>query len=74
LIHCRSPRLSPISSTRHLETDLLKQAAERGNKTVDGLGMLLHQAVPGFERWFGVRPEVDKELRELVLADLGVTP
>jgi shikimate dehydrogenase len=57
-----------------LETDLLKQAQKRGNKTVDGLGMLLHQAVPGFERWFGVRPEVDKELRDLVLADLGVTP
>jgi len=56
-----------------LETDLLKQAAERGHQTVDGLGMLLHQAVPGFERWFGVRPEVDDELRRLVLADLGVT-
>lgn len=56
-----------------LETDLLKQAARRGHQTVDGLGMLLHQAVPGFERWFGVRPEVDDDLRNLVLADLGVT-
>lgn len=56
-----------------LETDLLKQAAARGNRTVDGLGMLLHQAVPGFERWFGVRPEVDDDLRALVLQDLGVT-
>lgn len=56
-----------------LQTDLLKQAAERGNATVDGLGMLLHQAVPGFERWFGVRPEVDDELRRLVLADLGIS-
>ncbi|MCK7615988.1 shikimate dehydrogenase [Roseibium sediminicola] len=56
-----------------LETDLLKQAANRGHQTVDGLGMLLHQAVPGFERWFGVRPEVDDALRSLVLEDLGVT-
>ncbi|ADZ68508.1 shikimate dehydrogenase [Polymorphum gilvum] len=56
-----------------LETDLLRQAAARGNRTVDGLGMLLHQAAPGFERWFGVRPEVDDELRRIVLADLGAT-
>lgn len=55
-----------------LKTDLLKRAAERGNPTVDGLGMLLHQAVPGFERWFGVRPEVDDALRTIVLEDLGV--
>jgi len=54
-----------------LETDLLKQAAARGNRTVDGLGMLLHQAVPAFERWFGVRPEVDDELRALIVKDLG---
>ncbi|MEQ9518943.1 MAG: shikimate dehydrogenase [Parvibaculum sp.] len=53
-----------------LETDLLKQARARGNKTVDGLGMLLHQAVPGFEAWFGVRPEVTQELRDRVLADM----
>jgi len=56
-----------------LQTGLLKQAAARGNRTVDGLGMLLHQAAPGFERWFGVRPEVDDELRALVLADLEVS-
>ncbi|POF32908.1 shikimate dehydrogenase [Roseibium marinum] len=56
-----------------LRTDLLKQAEERGNPTVDGLGMLLHQAVPGFERWFGVRPEVDDELRALIVRDLGGT-
>ena len=56
-----------------LQTDLLKAAAGRGNPTVDGIGMLLHQAVPGFERWFGVRPEVTDELRALVLKDLGVT-
>ncbi|NVK33578.1 MAG: shikimate dehydrogenase [Rhodobacteraceae bacterium] len=55
-----------------LETDLLKSARERGNKTVDGLGMLLHQAVPGFEKWFGLKPEVDEDLRKLILKDLGV--
>lgn len=53
-----------------LETALLRQARERGHPAVDGLGMLLHQAVPGFERWFGVRPKVTKELRDLVVADL----
>lgn len=53
-----------------LETDLLRQAHERGHPAVDGLGMLLHQAVPGFERWFGVRPRVTKELRDLIVADL----
>jgi shikimate dehydrogenase len=54
-----------------LETGLLKQARARGNPAVDGLGMLLHQAVPGFEAWFGIRPEVTPELRALVLNDLG---
>ena len=49
-----------------LETDLLKQARMRGNPVVDGLGMLLHQAVPGFEHWFGQRPTVTAELRRLV--------
>lgn len=53
-----------------LKTDLLRQAEERGNPVVDGLGMLLHQAVPGFERWFGRKPEVDDELRALIIADL----
>jgi shikimate dehydrogenase len=51
-----------------LETDLLKQARRGGWKAVDGLGMLLHQAVPGFEKWFGVRPKVSPGLRERVLA------
>lgn len=51
-----------------LETPLLRLARSRGCRTVDGLGMLLHQAVPGFERWFGVRPEVTAELRAAVLA------
>jgi shikimate dehydrogenase len=54
-----------------LETPLLAAARRRGLKTVDGLGMLLHQAVPGFERWFGRRPEVTPALRALVAADLG---
>jgi len=53
-----------------LETDLLKRARERGLRTADGLGMLLHQAVRGFELWFGVRPQVTPELRALVEADI----
>ncbi|MEX0839468.1 MAG: shikimate dehydrogenase [Parvibaculum sp.] len=56
-----------------LETGLLRRAREGGHPTVDGLGMLLHQAVPGFEAWFGVRPQVTEKLRALVLADLGMT-
>ena len=55
-----------------LETGLLKRARLAGHETVDGLGMLLHQAVPGFEAWFGVRPHVTEELRHIVLADLGM--
>lgn len=54
-----------------LMTPFLRGAAARGLRVVDGLGMLLHQAAPGFERWFGVRPEVTAELRRLVVADLG---
>lgn len=50
-----------------LETELLKNARERGCETVDGLGMLLHQAVPGFERWFNYTPMVDDDLRAAVL-------
>ncbi len=60
-----------------LETPLLAQARARGHPVVDGLGMLLHQAVPAFERWFGVRPSVTPELRALVVADLkreGLAP
>ena len=56
-----------------LETPLLWQARARGHRAVDGLGMLLHQAVPGFERWFGVRPEVTPELRAHVVAHLKVS-
>jgi shikimate dehydrogenase len=53
-----------------LETGLLKAAREKGLRTADGLGMLLHQAVRGFQLWFGVEPEVTRELRALVEADL----
>lgn len=50
-----------------LKTRLLETAEQMGCVTVDGLGMLLHQAVPGFERWFGKRPEVDRATRAAVL-------
>lgn len=50
-----------------LRTDLLRRAEAMGCVTVDGLGMLLHQAVPGFHRWFGRKPEVDEDLRRAVL-------
>lgn len=70
--------LSPMNATAAvydivyvpLDTPLLAAARARGLRTVDGLGMLLHQAVPGFERWFGVRPEVTPALRAAVIADL----
>jgi shikimate dehydrogenase len=54
-----------------LETELLVAARARGLAVVDGLGMLLHQAVPGFERWFGLRPKVTSELRAKIAATLG---
>ena len=50
------------------ERPLLAQARARGNLCVDGLGMLLHQAAPGFQRWFGREPEVDESLRRAVMA------
>lgn len=56
-----------------LITPLLAAARARGLPIVDGLGMLLHQAVPGFARWFGVRPEVTSALRALIVADLEKT-
>ena len=55
---------------RPTETDLLKAARARGNSVVDGLGMLLHQAVPGFAHWGGVTPAVDRAAREALLAGL----
>jgi shikimate dehydrogenase len=53
-----------------LETELLRKAKSQGLRTVDGVGMLLHQGVPGFEKWFGVRPEVTDELRNLIVGDI----
>jgi shikimate dehydrogenase len=54
-----------------LETELLKTARSRGLVAVDGLGMLLYQAVPGFEKWFGMRPEVTGDLRAILVEDIG---
>ena len=53
-----------------LRTKLLVNAASRGNPVVEGLGMLLHQAVRGFELWFGIRPEVTLDLHDLVARDI----
>lgn len=53
-----------------LVTPILRQAQDQGFAIADGLGMLLHQAAPGFEKWFGKRPVVDAELRRRILADM----
>ena len=53
-----------------LETAFLAKARQLGNPILGGLGMLLHQAVRGFELWFGVKPEVTAELYELIAADV----
>ena len=53
-----------------LKTPILKMAERQGYTTVDGLGMLLHQARPGFEKWFGQKPKVDETLRSLIIADM----
>mgnify|MGYP001811778039 FL=1 len=53
-----------------LNTPKLEMAQTQGLQTVDGLGMLLHQAVPGFEKWFGIRPQVTEELRAIIVRDL----
>ena len=66
----RRTRSRPTSSTCRSSRRSCATRRERGLKIVDGLGMLLHQAVPGFERWFGVRPTVDAELRDSIVADL----
>ena len=50
-----------------LETNLLKMAKNRGSRTVDGLGMLIHQGIPGFEAWFGQKPLVTEELRKILI-------
>ena len=57
-----------------LETALLAAARAKGCRAVDGLGMLLHQAVPGFAAWFGTTPDVTEELRRIVIADLETNP
>lgn len=53
-----------------LITPILAQAREQGMRIADGLGMLLHQAVPGFEKWFGRRPTVTEDLRAMIIADM----
>jgi shikimate dehydrogenase len=57
-----------------LETPILKQARQQGFATADGLGMLLHQAVPGFEKWFGRRPVVDERLRAMIVEHIQAAP
>ena len=71
-INLRGPPSLVVSDIVYtpLETALLRLARDRGLRTADGLGMLLHQAVRGFQLWFGVRPEVTPELRALVEEDL----
>ena len=51
-----------------LNTSFLENASKTGCRTVDGLGMLIHQAIPGFQRWFGVKPDVSENLRELLIS------
>ncbi len=55
-----------------LETPLLKDAAASGHTTINGLWMLIYQAVPGFEAWYGTRPEVTQELYDYLTSRLGV--
>ncbi len=55
-----------------LATAFLEEARARGLATAGGLGMLLHQAVPGFEKWFGVRPDVTPELFDFIARDIGI--
>ena len=64
------PRSAMVSDLIYipLETPLLKAARERGHLTVNGLGMLLNQAIPAFEAWFGVKPEITDDLRQAILA------
>jgi shikimate dehydrogenase len=70
LVPCRDDAIVSDIVYTPLETPLLAQARARGLIAVDGLGMLLHQAVPGFARWFGVTPKVTQALRDHVCADL----
>ncbi len=77
----RQPLVFPVDQTRQdciisdivyapLETELLARARSLGRPVLDGLGMLLHQAAPGFHLWFGIRPQVTDDLRTLVEQDL----
>ncbi len=68
----RLPRTALVSDIIYipLETPLLAAARMRGNPTVNGLGMLLHQARPAFKAWFGVMPEVTPELRRMIEATI----
>lgn len=67
----RAPKTALVSDIVYtpLITPLLEEAQARRMRWVDGLGMLLHQGRPGFEAWFGVAPQVDDELRAVMLAD-----
>ncbi|MBV8937377.1 MAG: shikimate dehydrogenase, partial [Alphaproteobacteria bacterium] len=67
------PPIAPVIDIVYvpLETDLLIAARRRGNPVVDGLGMLLHQARPGFEAWFGAAVQVTPELRATIAATLA---
>ena len=67
---CRRMPWSPISSMCRWKRRCSRPRGRGDCKTADGLGMLLHQAVRGFELWFGRRPEVTAELRALIEADL----
>ncbi|XXK31265.1 shikimate dehydrogenase [Rhodobacteraceae bacterium nBUS_24] len=51
-----------------IDTEFIKSARSKGCIAVDGLGMLIHQAIPGFERWFGQKPVVDQEIRDILLS------
>jgi len=64
------PKMAVVSDLIYipLETPLLAAARSRGHLTVNGLGMLLNQAIPAFEAWFGVKPEITDELRKAILA------
>jgi len=67
------PREAVVSDIIYtpLETPLLAAARRRGNRVVDGLGMLMHQGRPGFAAWFGIEPEVTPELRARMLATMA---
>jgi shikimate dehydrogenase len=77
-LHIDLRRLKPAATVYDivyvpLETGLLREARSRGHRVVDGLGMLLHQAVPGFSKWFGATPEVTPALRRLIEDDIRAT-